>query len=71
MEAYKEEGQSEKYYRITLLRFGKVIIAAASGNEAAQKALHLDDTEIHWLSERDGIPGGRLVSLVELLDEIQ
>ncbi|MBT9775921.1 hypothetical protein GPL15_05310 [Clostridium sp. MCC353] len=69
METHKEMKPEEKCYRITLLRFGKAVVSAKSQNDAARKALLLKETDIHWLSDQDGIPGGRLVSLVEPLDE--
>lgn len=69
MEAHEDKEQKGKHYRITLIRFGKVIVTAASRNEAVQKAIHLEEAKIHWLSEEDGIPGGRLVSLIEPLEE--
>lgn len=69
MATHKEKEQEGKRYRITLIRFGRVIVTATSRNEAVQKAIHLEETKIHWLSERDGIPGGRLVSLIEPLEE--
>lgn len=68
METHKEKKQEGKHYRITLIRFGKVIVTAASRNEAVQKAIHLEETKIHWLSEADGIPSGRLVGLIEPLE---
>lgn len=71
MEAPKEKEQNGKCYGITLLRLGKAVVMAKSQNEAAQKAICLEDSEIHWLSEADGIPGGRLVSLIELPEEVR
>lgn len=62
----KAEG---KRYKITLMRFGKAIVTAKSREEAAEQAISLEETEIEWLSEKDGILGGRLVSLIELMED--
>lgn len=52
-----------KTYRVTILRFGRVLVQAETENEAKEKAGKIPEQEIQWLTEQDDLP--RLVSLVE------
>jgi len=52
-------------YKVSLMRYGYVVVKADSKEEAAQKALACQETDIHWLSEADGLEGPYLVVLAE------
>lgn len=51
-------------YKISVLRLGYAIVEAETEDEAREKGACLDDEMIHWLSEKDGMPGSYLVTMV-------
>lgn len=55
-----------KTFKVTLLRFGQVHVAAENAAMAAQTIRqNLKEEEILWLSQKDGMPGKYLITLVE------
>ena len=52
-------------YKVTVLRFGRAYVMAGTKEEAVLAAQDLAEGEIEWLSKKDGMPGGYLVTLVE------
>ena len=53
-------------YKVTLFRLGQAYVKAASKEKAAKIAQKLNEDEIRWLAEKEGMPGKYLVTLAEV-----
>lgn len=53
-------------YKVTLFRLGRAYVKAESKEEAAKVTQTLNEGEIRWLAEKEGMPGKYLVTLVEV-----
>ena len=53
-------------YKVTLFRLGQAYVKATSKEEAVKIAQKLNEGEIRWLAEKEGMPGKYLITLVEV-----
>ena len=53
-------------YKMTLFRLGQAYVKAASKEEAVKITQTLNEDEILWLAEKEGMPGKYLVTLAEV-----
>jgi hypothetical protein len=51
---------------MTLFRLGQAYVKATSKEEAVKIAQTLNEDEIRWLAEKEGMPGKYLVTLAEV-----
>ena len=53
-------------YKMTLLQLGQAYVKATSKEEAVKITQTLNEDEIRWLAEKEGMPGKYLVTLAEV-----
>lgn len=53
-------------YKVTLFRLGQAYVKATSKEEAVKITQTLNEDEIRWLAEKEGMPGKYLVTLAEV-----
>ena len=53
-------------YKMTLFRLGQAYVKATSKEEAVKITQTLNEDEIRWLAEKEGMPGKYLITLVEV-----
>lgn len=52
-------------YKVSVIRLGYIEVEASTEKETREQALHTCIDSVHWLSEKDGLPGPFLITLVE------
>lgn len=52
-------------YKVSVIRLGYIEVDASDEEEAKKTALHTPMDLIHWLSEKEGLPGPFLITFVE------
>lgn len=52
-------------YKVSVIHLGYIEVDAPDEEKAREKALHTPIDLIHWLSEKEGLPGPFLITFVE------
>ena len=61
----RKKGIKVKKYKVSVMRLGQAVLEAGSKEEAERLAGKLEPEQIHWYTEREGLSGPYVITLVE------